>query len=111
MGDCWFLAAASSLSEVPERIYRILWNPHYNAKGAFRYYFWIKNGWYGVNVDDRLPVKGSYPWATWPSPKGAWWMPLLEKAYAKLNQNYERLSGGWGIEALRTLTGMPVVNI
>lgn len=38
-------------------------------------------------------------------------MPLLEKAYAKLDQNYERLSGGWGQEALRTLTGMPTVDI
>jgi len=24
----------------------------------------------------------------------AWWMPLLEKAYAKLDQNYDRIIGG-----------------
>jgi len=42
-----------------------------------------------------------------PSLNGAWWMPLLEKAYAKLDQNYQRIVGGFGIEGLRTLTGAP----
>ena len=115
LGDCWFLAAASAVAENPERIYRITWNKSYNKKGAFRFYFWIKNGWYGVNIDDRLPSKKSgsnyRPWGTFPSTQGAWWMPLLEKAYAKLDQDYDRLVGGWGQEGLRTLTGMPTTNI
>lgn len=34
-------------------------------------------------------------------------MPILEKAYAKLDQNYDRLVAGNGDEALRALTGMP----
>lgn len=38
-------------------------------------------------------------------------MPLLEKAYAKLDQNYDRIVAGWGQEGLRTLTGMPTTNI
>ena len=100
LGDCWFLAAASAIAEQPERIERIIWNKEYNKQGAFRCYFWIKNGWYGVNIDDRIPTKkyGSRyrPFATFPSKNGAWWMPLLEKAYAKLDQNYDRIVGGWG---------------
>lgn len=51
------------------------------------------------------------PWATNPSKQGAWWMPLLEKAYAKLNQNYDRIIAGSVDEGLRSLTGMPVISI
>lgn len=38
-------------------------------------------------------------------------MPLMEKAYAKLDVNYDNIVGGWGQEGLRTLTGMPTFNI
>lgn len=38
-------------------------------------------------------------------------MPLLEKSYAKLDQNYDRIIAGNGMEGLRTLTGMPVIDI
>jgi hypothetical protein len=113
LGDCWFLAAVAAIAEQPERIYRFVDNKSYNKAGAFRFYFWLKDGWFGVNVDDRIPSrtwgKGFRPFATWPSRGGAWWMPLLEKAYAKLDQNYDRIVGGNGVEGLRTLTGMPSI--
>lgn len=38
-------------------------------------------------------------------------MPLMEKAYAKFNQDYQRIIGGWGFEGMRALTGMPVTAI
>lgn len=70
--------------------------------------------WVGVNVDDRVP---SYnygpdfrPYFTGASQSGAWWMPLMEKAYAKIHMNYDRIVAGSGIEGLRALTGMPVRN-
>ena len=87
----------------------------YNQQGIFRFNFWVKNQWVSVNVDERVPVKewgwDWIPWATNPSKQGAWWMPLLEKAYAKLNQNYDRIIAGSVDEGLRSLTGMPVVAI
>jgi len=39
---------------------------------------------------------------------GAWWVPLFEKAFAKYNQNYERIEAGLGYEGLKVLTGLPV---
>lgn len=38
-------------------------------------------------------------------------MPLLEKAYAKLGTNYDRLNAGFVHEGLRYLTGMPTTGI
>lgn len=35
-------------------------------------------------------------------------MPLIEKAYAKLNMQWSNLTGGWTTEALRSLTNMPI---
>ena len=49
-------------------------------------------------VDDRLPVRSwgrsFIPTNASKSPNGAWWLPILEKAYAKLHVNYANLNGG-----------------
>ena len=45
-----------------------------------------------------------------PSPTGAWWLVMLEKAYAKLNVNYANLNDGTPGEALKALTGMPTTG-
>jgi hypothetical protein len=44
------------------------------------------------------------------SPSGAWWMPLLEKAFAKRFQHYSNINGGQPREALRTFLGMPTMK-
>ena len=42
------------------------------------------------------------------SPNGAWWVPMIEKAYAKMNVNYANLNGGSPMQGFRELTAMPV---
>jgi len=62
-------------------------------------------------VDDRLPINDwGDPINARPSPNGAWWLPILEKAYAKMNVNYANLNGGTPIQAFRELTNMPVAS-
>ena len=115
LADCWFLAAASAMAEDPNRIYKVMEDSEYNDAGIFRFKFWVENKWIPINVDDRLPARswgsGYRPWATSMSVNGAMWMPLLEKAYAKFNQNYDRIAWGWGSEGLRTLSGMPTATL
>jgi len=68
--------------------------------------------WIPINIDDQLPVmewgRGWHTFATSRSRLGAWWVPLFEKAFAKYNQNYERIEAGLGYEGLKVLTGAPV---
>lgn len=104
------------MAEVPQRVEDVFVNQEYSKAGIFRVKFFSKKQFYYVNVDDRVPVrswgKGFRPWATWPSKAGdAWWMPILEKAYAKFDQSYERIIAGNGAEGFRTLTGMPTFSI
>ena len=40
--------------------------------------------------------------------EGETWVPLIEKAYAKLHGNYESLVGGFPSEAVEDLTGYVV---
>jgi len=40
---------------------------------------------------------------------GSWWLPILEKSFAKVNVNYSNLNGGWMVEAWRQMTNMPVI--
>ena len=87
-----------------------------NPAGVYRHYFWSYDKWVPINIDDRLPVryrnrntKDSYvPFAAERSLTGSWWVPLLEKAYAKFNGDYSRLEYGWFYEGFRQLTAKPV---
>jgi calpain-15 len=63
-----------------------------------------------ITIDDRIPIyENGTPVNARPSPYGGWWLVLLEKAFAKLNLNYANIVGGLQNEALRALTGQPVV--
>ena len=71
-----------------------------------------------INVDDRLPTIQKTDdsghrkfYTTEPSRAGAHWVPLMEKAYSKMMQNYERINGGNPEHALRHLSGLPIYHI
>jgi len=90
----------------------------YNDDGAFQMNFWVRGKLVGVHIDDRIPLtnygpgyRDQYWWINnRVSYDGAWWLVLLEKAMAKLNVNYSNINSGRPGEALRALTGAPVMN-
>ena len=61
-----------------------------------------------MTIDDYLPCREEGGPVFSLTSKGDLWLPLLEKAYAKLHGNYNLLRGGFAYEALRDLTGCPV---
>jgi hypothetical protein len=66
-----------------------------------------------VYVDDFLPYRSltstSHYFASRASDLGVW-VPLLEKAWAKVNGNFDRIVAGNEMEAFYFLTGFPAQN-
>lgn len=62
-----------------------------------------------MRVDDMMPAVSSAPVKLQSAQivNGAYWMPVLEKAMAKMLGNYSALIGGTGAEAMGYLTGFP----
>ena len=104
LGDCWFLAAVAAVAEERHRIDKVIM-PEFNetetAKelGLYRFRFFDLD-WYDVIIDDVL-AKG---YVAEPA-KNEYWVPLIEKAYAKFHGNYETLIGGFSLNGLYNLTG------
>lgn len=107
VGDCYMVSVASALAEWPARIQRIFVQNSYNKEGIFALNLYVKGKPTVVTVDDKLPFTSSTPLFAKPSPDRGWWLPILEKAYAKINVNYETIGFGWMSEAARILTGAP----
>lgn len=110
LGDCWLLCACSMLLKNQHLMNKVfpqeqpLWGDS-GYHGDFRFCFWRNGHWIEVRVDDRLPCINSTPcFSRCQSPR-AFWVALLEKAYAKLHGSYERLWAGQVCEAMVDLSG------
>ncbi|XP_028987445.1 calpain-10 isoform X2 [Betta splendens] len=110
LGDCWFLCASTFLLKNKHLLNRVLppdqpqWGDS-RYKGSFQFSFWQQGHWTEVIIDDRLPcINSTLCFSRCHSPT-AFWVALLEKAYAKLHGSYERLWAGQVSEALVDLTG------
>lgn len=110
LGDCWLLCACTNLLQSKHLLNKVippdqpLWGDS-DYKGFFHFYFWQYGHWKDVIIDDLLPcVDFKLCFSRCLSPT-AFWVALLEKAYAKLHGSYERLWAGQVSEALVDLTG------
>ncbi|KAG8992345.1 hypothetical protein FRB90_001040 [Tulasnella sp. 427] len=132
LGDCWFLSALGTVAAIGQ-IPRMCIERD-EAAGIYGFVFWRDCAWVEVIIDDLLYTRVP-PWETLsPREKAIYqdnkdlysrtarkggknllfarsatenetWLPLLEKAYAKLYGDYASLEGGWPCDGVEDLTG------
>ncbi|RAK77224.1 cysteine proteinase [Aspergillus fijiensis CBS 313.89] len=131
-GDCWWLAAVATICNRPDLMERICLARDEEC-GVYGFVFYRDGEWVSTVVDDNLYLAhedfdfygdrydstgrlarqyrkrhqtGSEAlYFAKCSDANETWLPLLEKAYAKVHGDYEALSGGWSGEAVEDMTG------
>eukprot|EP00026_Physarum_polycephalum_P002846 Phypoly_transcript_02855.p1 GENE.Phypoly_transcript_02855~~Phypoly_transcript_02855.p1 ORF type:complete len:842 (+),score=77.87 Phypoly_transcript_02855:108-2633(+) len=106
--DCWFIGALILVANgLPDRIRDLFVGP--NAEGYYTCQFFHTGIWVTVQIDDCLPCEettnGKELCFARCLTKSEFWVPLIEKAYAKLHGSYLALNSGYICEALKDLTG------
>jgi len=87
MLNCWFVAAVASLTDAKELFDAVcpadqsFDEPTYC--GMFRFNFWRFGEWVEVIIDDFLPTHNGKLYYACSVEAEEFWIPLLEKAYAK----------------------------
>ncbi|KAG2378543.1 hypothetical protein C9374_008182 [Naegleria lovaniensis] len=106
LGDCWFIGALCVLSEKRDWIEKLVVSyPKHDSRGKYTFRFFRDGRWEHVTIDDRLPcdLKGNLVFGKCSDPNELW-VPLIEKAYAKLNGSYAAIEGGFVRNALVDMT-------
>ena len=107
LGDCYYLAALSSLAEFPDRVKALFVTQTINEAGIYLVKFFINGTETFVVVDDFLPVKANGKPAFATCRDGEIWVSILEKAWAKLHGTYARTEGGLPCFAANHVMGVP----
>ncbi|EAW71203.1 hCG32657, isoform CRA_g [Homo sapiens] len=74
-------------------------------RGSFTCRIWQFGRWVEVTTDDRLPCLAGRLCFSRCQREDVFWLPLLEKVYAKVHGSYEHLWAGQVADALVDLTG------
>ncbi|XP_026710595.1 calpain-10 isoform X2 [Athene cunicularia] len=110
LGDCWFLCACVALQKSKYLLNKVIppgqpsWTDA-SYQGCFTCRVWQFGHWVEVTIDDRLPCLGGKLCFSQCQTEDLFWLPLLEKAYAKVHGSYEQLWAGQVADALVDLTG------
>ena len=109
IGDCYFLAALSSLADTDPQVIQQMIAPLGDGTYAVRFYRDGEEVYLRIDADLPVRYSGSLAYAKL-GRDGELWVPLAEKAYAyfRYDQNsYASLHGGWMSTVYREVTNMP----
>ena len=97
----------ASLAEKPNRVRAVFYNKEANNAGCYLLKFHINGVPTGVMVDDIFLTDGNRMCFA-QCKNGELWVPLIEKAWAKVLGSYTRIDRAFlECEVMHTLTGSP----
>lgn len=106
LGDGWLLGALAALAARPTLLQRLFVSVRGRDHGVYTLQIYVGEAWVPLTIDDRLPCDASgAPLCAVSGHTGELWLPLIEKAWAKLLGGYAHLSRGFLPHAFRGLTG------
>ncbi|CAF0766322.1 unnamed protein product [Adineta ricciae] len=111
LGDCWLMAALALITERPQMLQHILLTKTINNQGVYLVRLCYNGLWKTVIVDDCFPCTQYNQLAFTQAHHRQLYVPLIEKACAKLFGSYADLIGGQTEEGLQLLTGAPCEHI
>lgn len=108
IGNCYFMASISALTEVPQIIAEIFRMHEVSENGYYEICMKIDGVWNVVILDDYIPCSKRSKKPLFANPKGnELWAILLEKAWAKVNGGYINTVAGNASEVIECLTNFP----
>jgi len=108
LGDCWFLSALAVIGSKEQLLRKCFWRlDDFKEFGLFVCVFYKDSKLMFVLIDDRIPVYQKTGKVVFGQCKDCneLWVPMIEKAYAKLHGCYKALIGGYSHYALADMTG------
>lgn len=98
LGDCWLLSGLAILIEKPEMLHKIIITKEYCPQGCYQVRLCHYGEWQTVIVDDLFPCDSNDSLIFSKANRRQLWIPLIEKAMAKLHGSYESLIAGRTVE-------------
>ena len=111
------MSCLAALAAKPQRITKLIKSAEPNTAGCYVVSLCVNGTWTDVVIDDHLPVIPGTKRLAFGSSRnhketgaGILWVSLLEKAWAKLNGNYDRVAMGTVDMGFIHLCGVPSVG-
>lgn len=108
IGNCYFIASISALTECPQIIAEIFRFHEVQKNGYYEICLRLDGEWIVVIIDDYIPCSKITKTPIFARPKGhELWSMLIEKAWAKVNGGYINTVSGMASEVIECITNFP----